>query len=192
MKKITFGLSLIFTLLLSVVSYAANVGREINSKCRQNLKLLNSGTEKLIKSNTAFNIPKWCSYKQAIKDFLYPDKYLEGKSIVGPTPSCEYYLVSNDKNEYQWLCYLHGVNEGDKTMSFRYHEHQLQGKINSKFATNEEYKKHMQSMLHWTEYTPTPKEFIIYHYNMNPIVTTVITVSLILLSIYLIKSFFNL
>ena len=191
MKKITFGLILIFTLLLSVVSYAANVGREINSKCRQNLKILNSGTEQLIKSTSA-SLPKWCTYKQAIKDFLYPDKYLEGKTIVGPTPDCEYFLVSNDKSEFQWLCYLHGVLDGDKTMSFRYHEHQLQGKTTTKFMNNEEYKKHVQSMLHWTEYTPTPKEFFIYHYNMNPIVTTVLTVFLVLLSIYLIKSFFNL
>ena len=191
MKKITIGLSLVFTLLLSVVSYAANVGREINNKCRQNLKLLNTGTEKLVKA-TSYNLPKWCTYKQAIKDFLYPDKYLEGKTIVGPTPDCDYYLVSNDKGDYQWLCYLHGVLEGDKTMSFRYHEHQLQGKTVTKFMNNEEYKKHVQTMLHWTEYTPTPKEFLIYHYNMNPIVTTVLTVFLVLLSIYLIKSFFNL
>ena len=191
MNKTTIGLSIVFTLLLSAMSFAANVGREINSKCRQNLKLLNSGTEKLIKS-TSYNIPKWCTYKQAIKDFLYPDKYLEGKTVVGPTADCEYYLVSNDKGEFQWLCYLHGVIEGEKTMSFRYHEHQLQGKSTSKFMSNEEYKKHVQSMLHWTEYTPTPKEFFIYHYNMNPIVTTVLTVFLVLLSIYLIKSFFNL
>ena len=180
-----------FFVFLTAAVFSANVGREINSKCRQNLKLLNAGTEKLIKS-TSCNLPKWGTYKQAIKDFLYPDKYLENKTIVGPTPDCEYYMVSNDKGEYDWLCYLHGVLEGDKTMSFRYHEHQLQGKTTSKFMTNEEYKKHVQSMLHWTEYTPTPKEFFIYHYNMNPIVTTVLSIFIVLLSIYLIKSFFNL
>ena len=191
MNKITVCLSLVFALLISVMSFAANVGREINNKCRQNLKLLNTGTEKMIKA-TSYSLPKWTTYKQAIKDFLYPDKYLEGKSIVGPTPDCDYYLVSDDKNEFQWLCYLHGVLEGDKTMSFRYHEHQLQGKTTTKFINNEEYKKHVQSMLHWTEYTPTPKEFIIYHYNMNPIVTTVTCIFFIALSIYLVKSFFNL
>lgn len=191
MNKTTVGLSLVFTLLFSAMSFAANVGREINNKCRQNLKLLNTGTEKLVKA-TSYNLPKWCTYKQAIKDFLYPDKYLEGKTIVGPTPDCDYYLVCNDKGEYQWLCYLHGVIDGEKTLSFRYHEHQLQGKTTTKFMNIEEYKKHAQSMLHWTEYTPTPKEFFIYHYNMNPIVTTVLAVFLVLLSIYLVKSFFNL
>ncbi len=190
MKKIK-TIFIMFLVFISTTAFSANVGREINSKCRQNLKLLNAGTEKLVKS-TSYNLPKWCTYKQAIKDFLYPDKYLENKTIVGPTPDCEYYMVSNDKGEYDWLCYLHGVLEGDKTMSFRYHEHQLQGKTTSKFMTNEEYKKHVQSMLHWTEYTPTPKEFFIYHYNMNPIVTTVLSVFIVLLSIYLIKSFFNL
>ena len=189
MKKITLLLAL-FSVFITTTVFSANVGREINNKCRQNLKLLNAGTEKLRKT-TSFNLPKWASYKQAIKDFLYPDKYLEDKEIVGPTPNCEYYLVSNDKDEYQWLCYLHGVLEGDNTLSFRYHEYQLQGKTSSRFMNNTEYKKHVQSMLHWTEYSPTPKEFFIYHYNMNPIVTTVTTVFLIALSIYLIKSFFR-
>ena len=190
MKKITAFLIIFFTLFFSVTTFAANVGREINNKCRQNLKLLNAGTEKLLKTKQ-MNLPKWCSYKQAIKDFLYPDKYLDDKKVVGPTPDCEYYLVSDGNNDYQWLCYLHGVMEGEKTMSFRYHEHQLQGKSTSKYMNNEEYKKQVQNMLHWTEYTPTPKEFIIYHFNMNPIVTTVVCVFLIFLSIYLVKSFFN-
>ena len=190
MKKTTFGLSLIFTLLLSVVSYAANVSRELNNKCRQNLKILNNGTQLMLKQ-TSRELPKWVSYKQAIKDFLYPEKYLENKTIVPPTVDCDYYLVSNDNNDYQWLCYLHGVLEGNQTLSFRYHEHQFQGKVSDRFMNNEQYKKHYQNMLHWTEYSPTPKEFLIYHYNMNPIVTTITCVVLVLGSFYLIKSFFK-
>ena len=86
---------------------------------------------------------------------------------------------------------LHGVNDGNQTLSLQYHEFVLQGKSNSKFMVNENYKKHVQNMLSWTEYTLTPKEFLKYHYNMNPIMTTIVLVLVVGVGFYLLKSFFK-
>lgn len=170
--------------------FAANTGKEINNKCRTNLKLLNTGTAEMLKKNR-IDLPKWATYKQATSSFLDPDKYLEGKKIEGPTPDCQYFLVSLSGNDYQWLCNLHGVLDGDKTVSFRYREHQLQGKTAEKYMINDNYKEHVQNLLHWTEYTPTPKEAFLYQYNMNPITTTVITIAIVVISFLTLKTFFK-
>lgn len=190
MKRIKI-LILILLVLFSSIVFAANPSKEINNKCRQNLKILNEATAKMLAQKEDYRFQAWTSYKQAISSFLEPDKYLDGKKIEGPTPDCEYYLVSMNKDEHQWLCNLHGVIDGDSIISLKYHEYQLQGKTNKKYMTNENYAKHVKEMLRWTEYTLTPKEFIKYHYNMNPIVTTVATIFLIVVSYLLLKSFFK-
>lgn len=183
-------LLLIMVLVVSVV-FAANPGRDINNKCRQNLKLLNSATQTFLKKNSDYVLTTWSTYQQAVGSFLDADKYLDGKKIVGPTHDCEYYLISINRNDFQWLCNLHGVIEGDQNLSLKYHEFLLQGKSNSKYMGVENYKKHVQDMVRWTEYTLTPVEFFKYNYNMNPVITTVLTVLLAAVSFYLLKSFFK-
>ena len=142
MNKIKTIILFLFV-IVSSISFAANPGRDISNKCRQNLKLLNTGTEKMLKSKT-YILPKWSSYKQAISTFLDSEKHLDGKKTVGPTPDCDYYLISLDNNDFQWLCMLHGVLDGDQNLSLNYHEFVLQGKSNSKFMSNDNYKKHVQ------------------------------------------------
>lgn len=190
MKKILL-IVIATVLFIGNSAYAANTGKDINNKCRSNLKLLNAGTADMLKKVVRYDLPKWTSLAQATNSFLDPEKYLEGKKIEGPTPDCQYFLVSLNNNEYQWLCNLHGVIEGDKTVSFRYREHQLQGKTSEKYMINENYKEHVQNLLHWTEYTPTPLEAFKYQYNMNPITTTIISIILVVVSIFTLKTFFK-
>lgn len=189
MKKIFF--IILVTLFTAQNLYGANTGKEINSKCRSNLRLLNKATTDMLKSKV-FDLPQWESYKQASNSFLSADKYLDGKKILGPTLDCEYFLVSLNNNDFQWYCNLHGVLEGEKTISFRYHEHQLQGKSSDKYMVNDNYKKHVQSMLQWTEYTPTPLEVFKYHYNMNPIMTTILGILFVIGTFIGARSFFRL
>ena len=121
MKKILL-IAIATVLLFANSVYAVNTGKEINNKCRSNLKLLNAGTAAMLKNNTKYDLPKWLTLAQATNSFLDPEKYLENKKIEGPTPDCQYFLVSLNNDEYQWLCNLHGVIDGDKTVSFRYRE----------------------------------------------------------------------
>ncbi len=189
MKKLLF-IAVFISIFFSSILFAENTGRVINNKCRANLKILNAATSKML-SQHDFVLPKWSTYKQAISNFLKPEKYLDDKEIVGPTPDCQYYLVSDEKNDFQWLCYLHGVLEGNQNLTLKYHEHVLQGKKNDKYMTNEDYKTHFQYMLHWTEYTLTPVEYFKYHYNMNPIITTVLGIIFLIASYLALKSFFG-
>lgn len=190
MKKILL-IAIATVLLFANSVYAVNTGKEINNKCRSNLKLLNAGTAAMLKNNTKYDLPKWLTLAQATNSFLDPEKYLENKKIEGPTPDCQYFLVSLNNDEYQWLCNLHGVIDGDKTVSFRYREHQLQGKTAEKYMVNESYKEHVQNLLHWTEYTPTPVEAFKYQYNMNPITTTIISIIVLVVAVFTLKTFFK-
>ncbi len=189
MKKIKIVFLFIFV-FISFTVFAANPGRDISNKCRQNLKLLNLGTEKMLK-NKNYNLPKWSTYKQAISTFLDPEKYLDNQKIIGPTHDCEYCIVSLDNNDFQWLCMLHGVLNGEQNLSLNYHEYVLQGKSNKKFMGIDNYKKHVQDMLRWTEYTMTPTEFFKYHYSMNPILTSIICFVVVVGGFILIKQFFK-
>ncbi len=189
MKKIGFIL-LLMSMFITSILFADNPSKEINNKCRQNLKLLNSATAEMLKEKGQ-EIHSWTSMTQFNKMFLDFNKFLDIKKIVGPTPSCEYYLVYLSKDDYQWLCNLHGVLDGNHTLSLKYHEYQLQGKTCDRYKSIKEYEKHTKEMLTWTEYTLTPKEFFKYQYNTNPIMTTVITIVLVIVSFALLKSFFK-
>lgn len=188
MKKILTILAILTVLLASEV-FAANPGKEINNKCRANLKALNSATADFLKSNRA-DLPKWAPYKLVFSSLIEPTKYLD-KKIESPTPDCQYFLVSIDNNDYQWYCEIHGVLEGERTLTFRYHEHELSGKTCSRYMINENYEKHAQNLLHWTEYTPTPLETFKYHYNTNPLTTTILSVLFVVVAVVTIKQFFR-
>ena len=188
MKKIGFILLLVSVFITSGL-FAANPSKEIDNKCRQNLKALNAATKQMLEEKE-YNMHPWVSLKQAGNIYTDFDKYIDVSKIVGPTPSCEYFMVYKDKNDYEWLCNLHGVMEGE-LITLKYHEYQLHGRINSKYQTNKEYEKHSKGMLMWTEYSLTPKEFFLYQYNTNPILTTVISIVLFVGSYLLLKSFFK-
>lgn len=189
MKKIKFILFITYILISSVL-FAANPSKEINNKCRQNLKRLKSATENMLKQKD-YQFTKWTSYEQALNSFLDKEKYLDNKDIEGPTPDCKYYLVNIGKGDWQWLCFLHGILDGKENYSLNYHEYQLQGKGDSKYLIVDEYKNHVQNMLGWTNYTLTPLEFLKYHYNMNPIITTILTLVIGIGGYILLKQFFK-
>lgn len=186
MKKLY--LLLLLALFVSNTAFAVNTGKEITSKCRANLKQLNDITAKFL-SKTNKDLLKWAPYKLVFSS-LIPEDYIE-KPIVSPSADCKYYLISIDNKDFQWYCDIHGVIDGDNNLSFRYHEHQMNAKTCSRYKINENYEKHCKDLLHWTEYTPTPKEFFLYHYNMNPKTTTILAVIIIVGGFLALKSFFR-
>lgn len=154
-----------FMFLNLSVTHAEDTGKLINNKCRANLKMLNEGTAKFLAENDS-GLPFWSNYDTVLAS-LIDSKYFAGKPEL-PTRDCKYYLVSVSREDYQWYCDLHGVLEGEKTITFRYHEHRLMGKTTSRYSNIEKYRDHVKDLLRWTEYTPTPVEKLKYHYNMNP------------------------
>ena len=165
LKKIALLIILIIT---ASTLYAENTGKIINNKCRTNLKLLNESTQKMLEKHN-YDLPPW----RPLEVFYKETKLFEvlDKLPTPPTLDCRYYLASLGSKDYQWCCELHGVIDGDKTVSFKYHEHAMMGKINSKYEKIPEYSVAVKSMLHWTNYRQTFSELMIYHFNMNPIST---------------------
>jgi len=150
---------------------AADTGKLITNQCRQNLKMLNETTQKFVK-DTGEQLPPWAGY-ETVKNNLMNLDYLP-KDPIGPTPDCKYVLVSNSREDFQWLCNLHGVLEVEKTVTFQYHEHQIMAKTTARYMSDKRYKNHTSELLRWTEYTPTPLERFKYHYNMNPLSTILV------------------
>lgn len=179
MKKSLLLLIIVLIYLNSTTVLAENTGRIINNKCSNNLKTLNEATKQLLE-NHQYELPQWRSFEAFYEDSdLY--KHLKEKPI-SPTVDCRYFLVSLNKNDYQWCCDLHGVVNGDKTVSFMYHEHATVGKINSKYEEIEEYSGHAKTMLHWTNYQQTFTEYLKYNYNMNPITTIISIIGVLIIA----------
>lgn len=166
-------------------AFAVDTGKVITNECRKNLKWLNELTERFIKETNG-RIPQWDSYQALKKKFITSD-YLPNDPKP-PTTDCKYYLVSNDPNDFQWYCRLHGVLEGDKTLVFRYKEHRIMAKTSSQYMSREQYKTDTLELLRRTNYTPRPMEWIKYHYNMNPITTGLTLVACIGLFLFLYRS----
>lgn len=164
---------------------AADTGKLITNQCRQNLKMLNEITEKFVK-DTGDHLPPWAQYK-TVKSSLMSFDYLP-KDPVGPTPDCKYYLVSNSRDDFQWYCGLHGVLEGEKTITFQYHEHRIMAKTTSRYMNNSRYKDHTSDLLRWTEYTPTPVERFKYQYNMNPLSTILLLSGLFVVFLFVYRN----
>lgn len=167
---------------------AQTTGQTINMKCRENLRMLNEATANYINETRTPALPPWTTFENA-KNMLLGLDYLP-KDPEPPTENCKYFLVSSDLRDFQWYCNLHGVLEGDKTISFRYQEHQLQARTNSKYNHIKNYQQHTQNLLRWTEYHPSPMENLKYYYNSSP-VTTIITVTIaFLLLVYFYRRIF--
>lgn len=157
---------------------ATDTGKVINNRCRQNLKMLNEITARFVREKGE-PLPPWARY-QTVKTSLMDYDYLP-KDPEAPTPDCKYFLISNSNNDFQWYCSLHGVLDGEKTITFQYHEHRLMAKTTERYLNNERYKDHVSDLLRWTEYRPTPVEQFKYQYNMNPLSTILILAGIVLL-----------
>lgn len=155
----------------TVCVHAEDTGKLITNKCRANLKMLNDGTARFLAENDA-GLPFWGNYDTILAS-LIDSKYFASKPEA-PTRDCKYNLVSVSRDDYQWYCDIHGVLEGEKTVTFRYHEHRLMGKTTSRYANIQKYRDHVKDLLRWTEYAPTPVEKLKYHYNMNPLTTIIL------------------
>jgi hypothetical protein len=167
---------LILTILTTVLLFAtgassvmaADTGKLITNQCRQNLKMLNEVMKKHVEKNNEL-LPPWANYATVKSSMLSFDDLPQDP--VAPTPDCKYNLISNSRDDFQWYCTLHGVLEGEKTVTFQYHEHRIMAKTSSRYMNNQRYKDHNSDLLRWTEYAPTPVERFKYHYNMNPLST---------------------
>ncbi|NCB37763.1 MAG: hypothetical protein EOM80_03250 [Erysipelotrichia bacterium] len=184
-RMISLAASII--IVLSAPLTAEDTGKLLTGKCRQNLKILNDGTDKFLAENN-LGLPFWGNLA-TIKNSLIDDKYFTG-TIEPPTKDCQYFLVSNSRDDYQWYCNLHGVMEGEKTISFRYHEYRITAKTTSRYENIDKYSDHIKELLRWTEYQPTPMEKLKYHYNMNPLTTTLMGIVGIFLLIIVWRNLF--
>lgn len=188
MKKMMIFLLLAAALLLNGTAEAIDTGKLLTNQCRTNLKMLNEATAKFLRENDSA-LPAWSPYKNA-KDMLLEIKYLP-KDPVPPTKDCEYFLVSLSTNDYQWYCNIHGTLEGDKSVTFNYHEHKFIAKTNSRYQIIRKYDDHVTNLLRWTEYKPTAKEKLIYQYNKNPTTTILIVVIGCIALIFIYKNVFQ-
>jgi len=164
---------------------AADTGKLITNQCRQNLKMLNETTARFLK-DTNEQLPPWARY-ETVKSSLMSFDYLP-KDPAQPTPDCKYFLISNSRDDYQWYCGLHGVLDGEKTITFLYHEHRIMAKTTERYMNNKRYKDHNSDLLRWTEYSPTPVERFKYHYNMNPLSTILIMSGIVLVILFVYRS----
>ncbi|GAB4270731.1 MAG: hypothetical protein Kow0029_07770 [Candidatus Rifleibacteriota bacterium] len=188
MKKNAYCFLLIFLLMLSAHASAEDTGKLITNKCRANLKMLNEAVKKFVAENDS-SLPAWSTYKN-VKDMLLEIKYLP-HDPVPPTKDCKYYLVAPSRHDFQWYCDIHGMLEGDKTITFNYHEHKITAKTNSRYLNIKKYADHTKDLLRWTEYNPTPMEKLKYHYNKNPMTTILLLIFGVLVIFFIYKNVFQ-
>lgn len=180
----------LFLLLLcfSLPVQAVDTGKLLTNQCRANLKMLNDAVAKFLSENDSA-LPAWSPYEN-VKTMLLEIKYLP-KDPELPTKDCKYHFVSLSTHDYQWYCDLHGMLEGDKSVTFNYHEHKFTAKTNSRYQNIKKYKDHMQNLLRWTEYNPTPVEKLKYHYNKNPATTIALFVIAAIALLFVYKNVFH-
>lgn len=183
-KKLLTVLLTIALCWLSQTVTAEDTGKIINNRCRANLKALNDSTAKFLAENDS-GLPSWANF-DTISSSLIDKKFLPRPE--SPTRDCKYYLVAVSREDYQWYCDLHGVLEGEKTVSFMYHEHRLMGKTTSRYSNIAKYKEHVKDLLRWTDYHPTPVEKLKYHYNSNPLSTFLLAIGGIVLLIFIYRN----
>lgn len=175
----------IFMCLTFCTSVFAKTGKEINADCRKNLKALNDATLEMLKNNHDTILPQWKDFDEFYKSSKLAN-YLK-ETITPPTHDCRYNLVSKNQSNFQWCCELHGVYNGDKIYTFKYHEHEISGRTNSDFTSIKEYNEHVKTMLQWTEYRQSPIEMLKYNYSTNPITTVLISIGVLIVGIIVFK-----
>ena len=173
----TFAISCAFITALLFSPFKALASDPSNEKqraCRENLKIMHEAVEKFMK-NERTDLPTWSKLDDIYTMFL-TGKYLPSKP-VSPTSDCRYYFLMKNREIFDWYCDLHGCLSGDERVTFRYHEYQFTGLINSKYMDISKYKEHAENLRRWTRYSPTLVENIKFHYTQNP-TTTILAVIL--------------
>lgn len=187
-KRLILLVAIGFFIGSCIPAFAIDTGKEITRKCRENLRSLNSITEKAIKEHDDKALPTWSPYSN-VKTMILGIEYLP-KDPVPPTKDCEYFIVSLGQNDFQWYCSLHGVLKGKTKLGFKYHQHYITGNIAPRYKVIKNYETHVKHLYEWTEYSPTLYESIQYRYNSNPITTIIILVLFGMATIFIYKSVF--
>ncbi|MBF0543815.1 MAG: hypothetical protein HQM08_05245 [Candidatus Riflebacteria bacterium] len=183
-RRILRNCFFVFLFLNSCFIFGATDGsNELQKACRENLRKLRAAMENFLK-NEKQEIPTWAKFESVYK-MLLTTKYLP-EVPISPTVDCRYFLVYKSPKVFDWYCDLHGVETGDEKITFRYHEFQFTGQVNSKYLDVEKYKRHAENLRRWIRYSPTLVENIKYQYARNPTTTILMVIfgSLIVYFIY--------
>ncbi len=164
---------------------ALDTGKIITNQCRQNLKMLKERTQKFLDENED-GLPMWASY-DVVKSTLIGHNYFPDDP-VSPTRDCVYNVVSVGGGDFQWVCNIHGVLDGEKTITFRYHEHRIIAKVSARYDSVPKYKDHVKDLYRWTNYSPTAMEKIKFYYNMNPLTTIILLIGGVLLMFFVYRN----
>jgi len=157
-------------MLGSLPLHAVDPSFEMNRLCRSNIKMLNDATAKFFSENQQ-DLPLWADFNQ-VYTMILTTKYVPTKPVP-PLPDCGYYLMYRNPKDFSWYCNLHGMNAGDESISFRYHEYRFTAYVQTKFLTHPKYKSHYDELNRWTSYSPTLMENMKFQYNRNPTSTIV-------------------
>ncbi|MBF0498663.1 MAG: hypothetical protein HQM09_00905 [Candidatus Riflebacteria bacterium] len=156
--------------------------------CRDNLKMMRDAVEKYMK-NERSDLPTWSKFDDMYTMFL-TNKYLPQKPVL-PTSDCRYFFVMKSHDVYDWYCDLHGVLTGDERVTFRYHEFQFTGLINSKYLEISKYREHAENLRRWIRYSPTLVENIKFNYTQNPTTTLIFVLLGLGFVIFVLKNVFG-
>jgi hypothetical protein len=151
----------------------ADPGFDITQKCRKNIKAVNEAIKAYLADGKT-GIPSWDTLEN-IQTMLLSTKYLKD-TPVGPTPDCTYFLVFQGPEIFDSYCDVHGLLDGDQSITFRYREFQFSAKVNSRYFNVAKYKSHHERLMSRVGYSPTLMENIKFHYRKNPFTTGVFVV----------------
>lgn len=170
------------------VAVAREPGFELVIECRKNLRLLKEATQKYLDDGNVM-LPAWDSFAN-VKGIILTMKYLP-QDPVKPTEDCEYFIIRNqDSDQFDWYCDLHGLLEGDRTITFRYHEYQFSSKVNTIYMSEPKYKVHADNLLRRVNYSPTLVENIKFRYRKSPTTTIIIVIVGLWAGYFALRNFF--
>ncbi len=151
-----------------------DLGFEIVKSCRKNMIMLREGTEKCIKE-THPEIPIDVTPFDQVYTMVLTGKYIPQKP-GSPTIDCKYSLVYKSPDNWDWFCAIHGVINGNETLTIPYHEFEFTVPFNTNFLEMKKYKSHFDNVMNWTMYSRTLNEAIKFHYRKNPTTTLIMVI----------------
>ncbi|MBF0408519.1 MAG: hypothetical protein HQM10_14305 [Candidatus Riflebacteria bacterium] len=169
-------------------SAATDKSYDLQKSCRENLRKLKTALEDFIQKENK-DIPEWATFDSVYK-MLLTTKYLPDLPVL-PTSDCSYFLVYKSPKVFDWYCDLHGVENGDEKVTFRYHEFQFTGQIATKYLAVEKYKRHAENLRRWLRYSPTLMENIQFHYKRNPTSTVLMVVVGLFVLLFIYRNVFS-
>ena len=188
-RRLFLVLGMLASLMICSPLFAIDPSFEITRKCRENMKTLRDATLEFFKNEAKADLPTWAKF-DGLYTMYFAGKYLKSMP-TSPTPDCSYYLILKSRDDFEYYCELHGMPSGDQKITFRYHEYQFTGVINSKYLDNKKYKEHTERLQRWTRYAPTLMENIKFQYRKNPISTMVMVVFGLCFAFFVYKNIFG-